>query len=58
MGADFTSSVVLCPAPASPGGGEMWVTVWRRPKSFPLMTKPRAEAREEVQLNGHAKKLK
>ena len=30
----------------------------RRPKSFPLMTKPRAEAREEVQLNGHAKKLK
>ncbi|ESQ15589.1 MAG: IS4 family transposase [Thiohalocapsa sp. PB-PSB1] len=28
----------------------------RRPKSFPLMTKPRAEAREEVRLNGHPKK--
>ncbi|WP_200234866.1 hypothetical protein [Thiohalocapsa halophila] len=28
----------------------------RRPKSFPLLTKPRAEAREEVRLNGHPKK--
>ncbi|MBK1630226.1 hypothetical protein CKO31_05595 [Thiohalocapsa halophila] len=26
------------------------------PKSFPLLTKPRAEAREEVLLNGHPKK--
>jgi hypothetical protein len=29
-----------------------------RPKSFPLMTKPRSEAREEVRLNGHPKKQK
>jgi hypothetical protein len=28
----------------------------RRPKAFPLMTKPRTEAREEVKLNGHPKK--
>jgi hypothetical protein len=28
----------------------------RRPKPFPLMTKPRAEARAEVRLNGHPKK--
>ncbi len=28
----------------------------RRPKPFPLMTKPRAQAREEVRLNGHPKK--
>jgi hypothetical protein len=28
----------------------------RRPKPFPLMTKPRPEAREEVRLNGHPKK--
>lgn len=27
----------------------------RRPQGFPLMTKPRKEAREEVRLNGHAK---
>ncbi len=25
----------------------------RRPKAFPLMTKPRRDAREEVRLNGH-----
>ena len=30
----------------------------RRPKPFPLMTKPRHEAREEVRKNGHPKKLK
>ena len=28
----------------------------RRPKNFPLMTRPRKEAREEVRLNGHPKK--
>jgi len=28
----------------------------RRPKQFPLMTKPRAQAREEVRLNGHPTK--
>jgi hypothetical protein len=28
----------------------------RRPKSFTVMTKPRAEARAEVRLNGHPKK--
>jgi hypothetical protein len=28
----------------------------RRDNAFPLMTKPRGEAREEVRLNGHAKK--
>ncbi len=28
----------------------------RRPKPFPLMTKPRAQGREEVRLNGHPKK--
>ena len=28
----------------------------RRPKPFPLLTKPRAEARKEVRLNGHPKK--
>jgi hypothetical protein len=30
----------------------------RRPKPFPLLTKPRNVAREEVRKNGHAKKLK
>ncbi len=30
----------------------------RRPKAFPLMTKPRPEAREQVRLNGHPKKQK
>ena len=30
----------------------------RRHKPFPLMTKPRAEAREEVRSNGHPKKQK
>jgi len=30
----------------------------RRPKPFHLMVKPRQEAREEIQKNGHAKKLK
>jgi hypothetical protein len=28
----------------------------RRPKPFPLLTRPRSEAREEVQRNGHPKK--
>jgi len=28
----------------------------RRPKNYPLMTKPRAMAREDVRLNGHPKK--
>lgn len=32
--------------------------VKRRPKSYPLMMKPREEAREEVRANGHPKKLK
>ena len=32
--------------------------VKRRPKPFPLLTKPRAVAREEIQENGHPKKLK
>ena len=30
----------------------------RRPKAYPLLTKPRALAREEVIKNGHPKKLK
>ena len=30
----------------------------RRHNTYPLMTKPRAEAREEVRLNGHPKKQK
>jgi hypothetical protein len=30
--------------------------VKQRPKPYPLMTKPRAEARQEVRLNGHPKK--
>ena len=30
----------------------------RRPKPFPLLTKPRAVAREEIRLHGHPKKLK
>jgi hypothetical protein len=30
----------------------------RRNNTYPLMTKPRAEAREEVRLNGHPKKQK
>jgi hypothetical protein len=30
--------------------------VKQRPKTYPLMTKPRIEAREEVRLNGHPKK--
>ncbi len=32
--------------------------VKRRPKPFPLLTKPRQEAREEVRKYGHPKKLK
>jgi hypothetical protein len=32
--------------------------VKRRPKPFPLLMKPRKEAREEVRKNGHPKKLK
>lgn len=30
--------------------------VKRRPKPFPLLTKPRAVAREEIKINGHPKK--
>ena len=30
----------------------------RRPKAYPLLMKPRAQAREEVIKNGHPKKLK
>lgn len=30
----------------------------RRPKPFPLLIKPRQEAREEIMKNGHPKKLK
>ncbi len=32
--------------------------VKRRPKQYPLLTKPRAQAREHVRLHGHPKKLK
>lgn len=32
--------------------------VKRRPKAFPLLTKPRVEARIDVEKNGHPKKLK
>ena len=32
--------------------------VKRRPKAYPLLTKPRDEARAEVKRNGHPKKLK
>ena len=32
--------------------------VKRRPKAYPLLMKPRAEARELVRVNGHPKKLK
>jgi hypothetical protein len=32
--------------------------VKRRPKAFPLLTKPRDMARENVRLYGHPKKLK
>jgi hypothetical protein len=32
--------------------------VKRRPKAFPLLMKPRAEARAQVRENGHPKKLK
>jgi hypothetical protein len=32
--------------------------VKRRAKTFPLMTKPRAQAREHVRINGHPKKSK
>jgi hypothetical protein len=32
--------------------------VKRRPKPFPLLTKPRTQAREEIRKNGHPKKLK
>lgn len=32
--------------------------VKRRPKAFPMLTKPRSEARAEVRENGHPKKLK
>ena len=28
----------------------------RRPKTFPFMTKPRAQAREQARLHGHPKK--
>ena len=31
--------------------------VKRRPKAFPLLTKPRQQAREDVRKNGHPKKL-
>ena len=30
----------------------------RRPKAYPMLMKPRAEARENVRKNGHPKKLK
>lgn len=30
----------------------------RRNKSYPLLTKPRGVAREEIKTNGHSKKLK
>ena len=30
----------------------------RRPKPFPLLTKPRALAKEDIHQNGHPKKLK
>jgi Transposase DDE domain len=30
----------------------------RRPKAYPLLTKPRAQARENVKKNGHPKKIK
>ena len=32
--------------------------VKRRPKPFPLLTKPRQIAREEIRMHGHPKKLK
>jgi hypothetical protein len=32
--------------------------VKQRPKQYPLLTKPRAQAREHVRLHGHPKKLK
>ena len=32
--------------------------VKRRPKPYPLLAKPRTEAREEIRKNGHPKKLK
>jgi hypothetical protein len=32
--------------------------VKRRPKAFPLLTKPRDKAQTEVKKNGHPKKLK
>ena len=32
--------------------------VKRRPKAFPLLTKPRGQAREDVEKYGHPKKLK
>jgi hypothetical protein len=32
--------------------------VKRRPKAFPMLMKPRAEARAIVKENGHPKKLK
>lgn len=32
--------------------------VKRRPKPFPLLMKPRDEARAEIRKNGHPKKLK
>ena len=32
--------------------------VKRRPKAYPLLTKPRVQAREEVRKYGHPKKLK
>ncbi len=33
-------------------------SIKRRPKAYPLLTKSRAEAREEIRKNGHPKKLK
>ena len=30
----------------------------RRPKPFPLLTKPRQVARDDIRANGHPKKLK
>ena len=32
--------------------------VKRRPKPFPLLTKPRSDARAEIRNNGHPKKVK
>ena len=32
--------------------------VKRRPKPFPLLTKPRSDARAEIRKNGHPQKVK